>query len=472
MASIKDSLPTDWTQTSPSTYERSMDSMDFFYHAMAGAGQGRPEKDHWLFTAAIRIDTDRPGLVDDVKAAWIALRYKFPGFSSVIKDGRWIYRVADKAELASWLEESFHVHDTEKTTRQLYPFETNAIKRGVLRVLPRTQEIVLQCPHAHMDGIGSLIFFNNLLNYLVAPLPAAEPAFGTEGANLVPPSSITTRVQPCTSGQKDAWDAIFHNFLASFPTVRLNTENKGAPAGRTTNVWLTFDPADTGRIVARARELGVTVTSVLQAAVSLSARQHGQVSNKTHATMAIYNARPYIDSTEFPHERLVNCNTFGMPAVYPLVPESFVETAKKAGEVLQSFKKGGLLVAATPLFATGMVAALSAPVPENMPVAADLQLSSLGVVDKHMRSLYRHEGPQARADVAVRDFWLSLDLLGPGVAAEAWTFNEKLSIELVYNEAYHQEESMVSLLRFIHEQLTKGLNLDLKFDAREPGNEE
>lgn len=80
-----------------------MDSMDKFFIATAGASEGRPGGENWLFTSAVKIETCRPGLVDDVKAAWIAFRHKFPGYSASVEDGRWIYRVADEGELASWL---------------------------------------------------------------------------------------------------------------------------------------------------------------------------------------------------------------------------------------------------------------------------------------------------------------------------------------------------------------------------------
>ena len=473
MATSKDSLTAEWIRTSTSTYERALDSFDKFFIFIGSVGQGRPDKQNWHVTSAIKVKTRRSGsdFVDEVRDAWIALRYEFPGYAAVIEDGRWVYRTADEAELTSWLEETFHVYDTNKTARQLFPFETNPSRRVVLHVLPHTMELVLQSPHTHLDGIGSATFFDHMLGYLVAPRPSSQPAFGTEGANLVSPCSIAARVPPCTPAQKEAWDAYLQNFIAQFPTVRLHNENKGARAGRTNNQWLTFSQTDTTRIVERTRELGLSVTSAGQAALSLAARLHGRVPNTTHSTFAIYDARPHIDTAAFPHARLVGSNVFAMPAVFPLVPDDFVETARRAREVYREFKKDDLLVATSPFWATDIPAALSAPLPEDFPVAADLQLSSPGVMDKHIRSVHQYENG-GREKIEVSDLWLSLDMFSPNIAAEMWTFRGSLVVELIYNEAYHRTESITDILRLIHEQLTHGLQLDLQFDARGAGEEE
>ncbi|KAF7562332.1 hypothetical protein G7046_g1839 [Stylonectria norvegica] len=472
MSTTNMTLTSQWTQTSPSTYERALDSFDKFFIFIGSLGQGRPDKQNWYVTSAIRVETKRSNFVDDVKSAWTSLRQTFPEYAAVIEDGRWIYRTADdENELNAWLDDTFHCHDTNKTARQLFPFDTNPSQRPVLHVLPRTQELVIQGPHTHLDSIGSATFFDHLLNALVAQAPSSKPVFGDEGANLGSPCSVAARILPCTLSQKTAWDTALTNFISGFPTVRLHNENKGSRAGRTNLQWLSFDPQDTERIVSRSRELGISVTSAAQAAISLSARLHGRVPNLTHSTFAIYDARAHIDNDDFPHKHLVGSNIFAMPAVFPLVPESFVETARLARGVFLKAKQDDVLVATSSFWATDMPAVLSAPMPDDMPIAADLQLSSSGVMDKHLKSMYRNQDAQARPDIAVRDFWISLEMLSPNVAVEMWTFAGSLVIETIYNEVYHRHESISAILGLIHEQLGHGLGLDLKFNLHSPGDE-
>jgi len=461
--------PLEWTKTSPTTYERAIDDFERFYLFIAVVGQGRPDKQNWHTTTAIKISTKRDHFTEDIKAAWKALRYDHPTFSAIIEDDRWIYNAANEQDLSSWLEETFHVHDVSQSARQLFPFKTNPSRRVVLHVLPQTQELVLQAPHTHVDGIGMVTFFDHLLRYLVNPTPT-EPSFGNEGENLVPPLSITAQVPAYTPEQKKAWDDNLNNFMSQFPTVRVRSENKGAAATKATMQWLTFTPDETTRIVNRSKQLGFSVTAAAQAAVSYAARIHGQVHNTKHATFAIYNAREYIDPAKWPYDRLVGPHVLSMPAVFPIT-DSFSETARQARHVFQDYKKNDLLRAVSPFWATDIPSALATPLPPDMPVAADLQLSSVGIIDRYLQESYESQEDGGRAEVEVQDVWISLDMLSPNVAVEMWTFGGELVVELIYNEAYHRAESIALLLGLIQEQLQQGLGVDLGLDTKAPGEE-
>ncbi|KAM5456324.1 hypothetical protein MaudCBS49596_001346 [Microsporum audouinii] len=466
-------LSREWTQTGPTTYERAVDDLEKLYLFFATIGYGRPDKQNWYTTTAIKVETEREDFVEDVKEAWKALRYDHPNLSATIQDDRWIYRVADEQELCSWLQETFHIHDVERSARQLFPFETNPSTRAVLHVLPRTQELVLQAPHTHVDGIGMVTAFDRMMRLLVAPL-ATQPDFGKESSNLIPPLSITAEVPKYTLSQKQTWDSIFQSFMSQFPSIRVHTENTGVPATKARLQWLTFTVEETARIVARSKELGFSVTAAVQAAHSHAAIIHGQTNSTAHTTLAIYNAREYIDPKLYPHQNLVGPHVFAMPAVIPVTPDSFVQTARQARQVFIDYKKDGLLRAISPLYVSEFVSALSAPPPPGMPAPADLQLSSLGVVDKYIDTVYwppEQESGKKRSHVEVQDLWISLDILTPDVASEVWTFNGNLVIELIYNEAFHREESITYLLRLIQEQLAQGLGLDLGTDTKLPGDE-
>lgn len=77
--------PLEWTKTSPTTYERAIDDFERFYLFIAVVGQGRPDKQNWHTTTAIKISTKRDHFTEDIKAAWKALRYDHPTFSAIIR---------------------------------------------------------------------------------------------------------------------------------------------------------------------------------------------------------------------------------------------------------------------------------------------------------------------------------------------------------------------------------------------------
>lgn len=461
------SIPREWTKTSAVTYERAFDEFEKFFLFIAGNGQGRPDRQNWLPTTAIKLSIEQVDIVEDVKAAWKALRYDHPGYAALIQDGRWTYTIADEQELASWMEETFVVHDGPQTASRLFPFDEGS-RRVVLHVLPHTQELALQAPHTHVDGIGMTTFFDHLLRHIVNPSPTSPPAWGTEASNLTPMLSFTAHIPSMSPSQKALWDTNLQAYLHALPTVRLHNENKGSPATKTTMQYLRFSRAETAAVVGRCKDLGFSVTAAAQAAISHAARIHGQtLDQRTHATLAIYDARGYIDAAEYPHAGLVGPHTFAMPTVFP-IEESFAETARKAYEIFRRYKtEDDMLRACSPLWGSEIPAIMGAPLPPGMPVMADLQLSSLGVMDKYLKNVYAGE----RGRVRVRDLWVSLEMLSPNVAVEMWTFDGRLTVMPIYNERFHRPESVMALCGLMQEQLRQGLGVDVGLDVRVPGEE-
>ncbi|EFR01003.1 hypothetical protein MGYG_04005 [Nannizzia gypsea CBS 118893] len=466
---VDQKISREWTQTGPTTYERAIDHLETYYLFMADRGSGQPRQ-NWYTTAAIKIKTEREDFSKDIKNVWTALRYEHPNYSAFVQNDRWIYNVADEQELGSWLQETFHIHDVEESARQLYPFKTNPSQRAVLHVLPRTQEIVLQAPHTHVDGIGMVTFFNQMMQLLVAP--PARPNFGKEGSHLVPPISKTAEIPEYTISQKVAWDAALVKFRSQFPTVSLRPDNAGAlPAKYTKLQWLTFTAEETARIAAKSKELGFSVTAAAQAALSHATRVHSQVRNKTHSTLAIFDAREHINPNLHPPHKLVGPHVFAMPVVIPVT--SFVETARQTKKVFIDCKKDDLVRAVSPLFSSDLIATLSAPRPPQMRISGQLQLTSLGILDKHLNTVYRSSEQKSggRTQLEVQDLWLAPDMLTPDITADVWTFRGQLHIQLAYNGAFYHDESVAFLLRLIQKQFAQGLSLDLETDIKVPGDE-
>jgi hypothetical protein len=467
--SAKSTLPLQWTQTSATTYERRVDYLENFFLIVAQSGQGRPDKDNWYPTTAIRLETTREQFIDDVRAAWKALRYDHPILSAVVENHRWIYHVADEQELSSWLDTTFFVHDTPRSSRQLFPFDNNPTKRAILHVLPQTQEIVLQGPHTHLDGIGSATFLNNLLALMTAPPESLQRPFGTEATNLTESIIISAGIPAHTAEEKQAFDDNLAAYVGNFPTMRLNTLNTGQKAKKTMCQWLTFTPEETSAIAVKSKENGFSVTSAAQAAVSHAVRIQGKNNNTSHCTYAIYDARAHIDNNKYSHKDLVSQHVFAMAAVFPVFPQSFLDTARCAKEVFSKYNKNGLVRNVSDLQCKLVPALIVQGKGPGMPGSADLQLSSMGILDKFVKPVY--ESNAGRPSIEVRDIWVALEMLTADIAVEMWTFRGELVIQLIYNEAFHREESVRHVLELIHDQLAQGLGVDLGFDAKSPGDE-
>lgn len=464
----------EWRQVEPGRFERGIDDMERFYNLQESI-TAHHQVHNWMMSNAIKIHApDRKNLVEDVKRAWIALRFKHPWLSSQVDGDKWVYQVPDGPMLNKWLEETFFVHRNSKTSRQLFPdLPTRPLKRAVLHYLVDTQEVVLQSPHAHMDGLGIVIWYDNFLRELANP---THPViFGTEHHNLLPPLTKITNMPAYTPAEKAQWDANADSWFQDMPTVKLDAMPSLRP-GRSTFQWLRFSAEDTQKILRAAKQNGVTVTAVNQAAVSHAARIHS-FNNPDHhgnsvATIALYDARERIDAAEFDPSDVIAAHTVALPIKIPL-GTTLLETARNARRLMMQGKTDDYALKMSPYytkeFPRRLVAGAKAAVQTGAarPLPSNAHFTSMGSLDKLLSQKY--EGPAGT--VELKDLWLALDIMTPDVLTAVWTFNGQLVMQTDYNQAYFRDESIARYLRLVAEQLSEGLGITLQPELLVPGQE-
>ena len=453
----------EWSQVSPKRYEREVDAMERFYNLQESV-TAHLGVHNWMMSNGIKIHSDSPTLIDDVKNAWIALRYKHPVLSSQIEDDRWVYDVPNQAELERWLGETFFVHNTSKTSRELYPeLQTRPLKKAVLHFLPQTQEVLLQSPHTHMDGMGVMVWYDNFMQELVAP---SLPVFGDEGKNLLPPLTPIAHIPQFSPAQKERWDKNANEWLSDMPTIRLKSKSNDMP-GKSTMKWLRFSESDTLKILGAVKKHGLSVSSAAQAAISLAARIHGgDLSKSSCATIALYDAREYI-SPKYAHSDLVGPHTFATPIKFPL--GTFVETATIAKELFVSEKAGKYALSMSPYYTSEFPRLLTATPPpgESRPSPSNAHLTSLGSLDRLFKAQY--SGPAGSVELC--DLWIALDIMTPDMLVAIWTLNGQLTIQADYNEAFFSGVSIQQYLELVKKQLEEGLEIELSPEMMKPGME-
>lgn len=478
------SLSLEWVETSPGVFERDLDGLEKFFQFIAQVGQLRADRLNWCCFAGIKISTNRSAqdFVSNVKQAWKALRVELPSLSAKIESGRWVYRAVNENDWDEWLNETFHVHKTGQSARQLFPLAESPIpQRAELHALPSTQEILLMVPHTHVDGLGMAMFLDQLMHKLVEPQETnVELTTGKESVHLIPSVAVTARIpQKMTPFQHEIYEKSMLDFFSDRPSIKLATRNARMPAGRTKLKWMTLSAEQTSTLAARCKELGFSVTSAMQAALGRTCRiQSGQSQIENHCNMAIYDARSkHVNLQKYPLERLTGSYIFVMPALFkhPL-NQSFVDSAKAAMAEFFRFTNNDVVCAASQHFGPDLMRLLTAaacqPGAKSKDTPGDLNHSSLGIIDKWVKSKYQDTKGSGCPAIEVLDLWFALDLLHPNILVDTWTFKGMLSVELVYNETFHGEDSVSLICSLIREQLTQGLHLDLDFSMRSPGKEE
>lgn len=337
------------------------------------------------------------------------------------------YVPLDMEDVKAWLAETLEVHDTALTARELHPFASNDSNRAVLHVLPRSGELVIHAPHTHLDLVGAMMMLDRLLKVLVDPLHT----HGDEASNLLKPFMLAAEVPVPVSDQTAIkLDATFRNFILAQPTITLNTTDTCVAAKTSKLLAMTFSLTETAVIIFKCKANAITVTSALQAAMTLATRAQSGSASKTHAGFSIHDGRKFIDATRHPAQRVCT-DALALMAVFG-IGETFLDTARLAQHTYHDVEDSGLLLRACDLFGYRLIEMFSVGLPPGVPPPANLQLSSLGVVDKYVGKA--HCG--TKGDVRVEAFWAAGNYLTSDSVMHAWTWGGRLTLQLAYNEAY------------------------------------
>jgi hypothetical protein len=151
--------------------------------------------------------------------AWKRLRYDHPTlaasveYDSFTKSCRKIYRSPQNdAEVNEWLEETLKFVNTGEKGLEFANSDPVVGRFATLYILTPRQtsvqsslkkDIVFRSHHDLIDGIGTLILFNNLLRHTFeafnSPNHHSDIVFGGEHQNLSPPLRIASDIPPIPS---------------------------------------------------------------------------------------------------------------------------------------------------------------------------------------------------------------------------------------------------------------------------------
>ena len=446
-----------WKQTALNRYERPLDDLESFFMSIHTLG-AQHNRQHWALSTGIKIRTERVTFTEELRSVWIALRYRHPIIATQVEDGKLVYHTADQIELEQWLKETFIVHPLNMMGSELYGTTPRPLKRVICNILPHTQEIVIQSTHVHLDGLGAVTLFDNLLRMLNEPQQA--PIFGNEAKNLLSPFSSLARIPAPTPEQQVRWDQSLNTWLNAHPTLRLAATNINDVPGRSRMHSLTFTEASTTRIISASKELGLTVTHTAQAAIALASRAHGgKTEHNTFATFAVFNAREYCTNSCSDALALVGPHMTASPVIFNL--GSFLTTAYSARESFVSDRADKYALTMGPTFSTTIprILATPPPIPASSPV-----LSSFGNLDGRLRRRYGANETDGKNGIHVVDFWCTLDEATPDFYVGLWTFRGRLRLQVGYNEKFHERDSVERWLGLVRGELEAGLAVSLEVD--------
>ena len=505
-----------WMEVQPGKWEREIDEIENFYLALDQqyAATGRH---FFAIMGHVSVTTEVPpgqGLDDcerDLESAfreaWARLRFDHPTLASWVeyegKQPRKFYEIVDNSSgsrtLEGWLQETFCPVTTQQTGLEWCNSDPPVPKLATLYVLktpeavkdgeePRTvrRHLVLRAPHNIIDGIGTLLLFDNLLKHASDAYSSSKPhslSWGEEYQNLSPSFRVAASLPDAITPQQ--FEHIENITLANadlrrgIPIMSVPFKNATEMPGKHQRLSITVSASQTAAILTACRSLSLSVTHAYHTAIAMAVRDtqpsESTPSLKRYINYCLINERshcksPYNTAT---HAAAVYHSVSGAHLALDLtVPGSgssrtpaddkadFERLAPIVKEYYTSIRKDTSHPPLVPHYFTmatpkdprirDSTAENPAPLPANN-ASPSVSISSMGRVDELIAA--------KRGALRAHDPWVTGEELGTGLGAFLGTFDGELHLSAAYNETFHGKQEVAAFLARVQEIVVSVLEL-------------
>jgi hypothetical protein len=503
-------------EVQPGRWEREIDEIENFYLALDQqyAATGRHL---FAIMGHVLVTTDVPPrqrpeecelkLDNALRDAWARLRCDHPTIASWVEyEGKQPHKIYenldstnDSRALEEWLNETLCPVTTQQTGLEwcnsdppvpklptLYVLKTSEGARDDEELKTIRRHLVLRAPHNIIDGIGTLLLFDNLLKHASNAYSSSKPQtlpWGEEYQNLSPsfreaaalPDAITPqqleRIENITLANAD--------LRRGTPIMSVPFQNANKMPGKHQRVSITVSASQTAAILSACRRLSLSVTHAYHTAIAMAVRDtqppqpapslkryisYCLINERSHCkppyntashAAAVYHSvsgahlaldltiastasarTPADDRTDF--ERLATIvknyytsirNDTSHP---PLVPHYFTMATPKDPRIRDSTAEN------------------PAPLPPNN-ASPSVSISSMGRVDDLIAAKH--------GALRVHNPWVTGEELGTGLGAFLGTFEGELHLSAAYNEAFHEKGEVQAFLARVQEIVVNVLEL-------------
>ena len=449
-------------------YSRPIGENESFIKFIGDAGlQLEQKREGWAINSTTTIaptgSLASSDLVALFRRAWAHLRFQHPSLAVEVaappdNDTTFVYTVpADGAALDGWVDQTFSVAaDASSSADVIRTFQPSPFARLVW--IPRSGELLGHTSHWRTDGVGVLLLLDAFLALASDPALAdpASLAWGTEVERLTPcVEDAAAMPTESTSELKARGAALVGTFAHAAGAIGLPFLGDAATLpGGTRSASLVFDEAETKKIVAACKQHGVSVHLAMHASVAGAnyALADAVDRDSKHYTSTVrFALRPYLPAPySTPAAAAGLYSTGWMTRVDPRM--SWAERVRSyAGE----YKKGVTreFLDAHREYAAQLGAMIRGLKPGDGPPPSDMDISSIGVVEKMVRNFYG----TSQAGLEVKAVGLGVEILSRQGTTFVWTFRDQLNLSVTYNESFHTDEQMQEFVRTVRLQLLGGL---------------
>jgi hypothetical protein len=493
-----------WKLTKPGRWERDIDEVEEFYTSLAKAYEGTGRV-FFAMTGFISFSVPvQPGSTffeteeraeQALRNAWTRLRFDHPTIASRVqydpahqKYKKTYETFTDSASQRQWLDDTFCV-----VTERIWGLDwcnldppvpdlptLFLVKPPALDDQTFRADLVLRSHHDIIDGMGTLLLFNNLFSLAADAYEQTDyelPQFGEEWSNLSPPLRVAAGIPAALSPEHEQHmrEILKHNAslregieIASPPFQQQNTT-----PGKHQRVAVTLSEDDTARLLEKCRSLGLSITHAYHAAIAHAVRdlQERKESERMvrYISYCLVNERnrckpPYSTSI---HPASVYHSVSGrrlavdltVPALgssnaTPTVNETFLPIAQQIRDYYQDIRDNTDYMKLIPAFWAMSISPYPGPDPPAIPARNETpsaSISSMGVLDKVIRHNY--------GIFSVYNPWVTGEELGTGLGLFLGTWKGRLTLSAAYNDAWHGKEEVLDVLNRCNNIAFQGLGI-------------
>lgn len=494
----------EWRATKPGRWERDIDEVEEFYTSLAKAYEGTGRVFFAMtgfLSLSIPIESGSDYLRTErrveeaLKHAWTRLRFDHPTIASRVEydQGQEKYKkiyetFTDHTSQQQWLESTFRVVPEKMSGLDWCNSDPPVPALPTLFLIKNapsdgqsfSADLVLRSHHDIIDGMGTLLLFNNLLtNFAFAYEQSASklPQFGEEWSNLSPPLRVAAGIPTTLSPESEER---MRGILEHNASVKKGIQIASPPfqresihPGKHQRVAVTLSQSITDKLLKKCRDHGLSITHAYHAAIALAVRDvQGRKEADSmirYISYCLVNERnhcksPYGTSN---HPASVYHSVSGrclyvdltVPAVESgadttIEQEEYLSTAQHIRDYYLEIRDNKEYMKLIPAFWAMSTPPYPGPELPAIPPRNEtpsVSISSMGVLDKiiqHRYGRFNVESP-----------WVTGEELGTGLGVFLDTWKGKLTLSSAYNDAWHGKEEVLDFLNRCNVILGKGLSI-------------
>ena len=454
-----------WSSPAPGHFERALDTLEQLY--VTNCTPTEPGgREHVPVSICVRLETSLEDLPSRLVQAWKMLRYECPSMAAVVEDGKKVYHAPDAAEVQEWLARTFITIGNAWADHSFSDLQT--VYEATLFYFASTFEVLIRAPHYTLDGIGAMMAMDTFLTFLADPKPVT---FGAEAANLTPPLALAIKVSPPTALQLASTEAALQTWKDSHPSINLPLTGHRRPHGLPRRLVHVFDPPTSAALLAACKARDLTITHAVQAAFVLATAQRSPFSDlpvsdanepapssspasppnprphTAYSAYSVFNVRPHCAS---PFDAAQHAfAAYHAPSLLSVPVGSFAETVAGLREHYDATKGD----------AAALLCGLERGIrrlPQLAPRGGEVVgnpacvpfMSSLGVAERFVRREYGGGDGDGGGGggTKVVGLWRATEPRNKGVVVHLWSWMDRVTVSVSFNEGFHSVESMRSFL--------------------------